>query len=75
MLQSKLINKVKGKKESFELIRNQDHSKWMILNQQEVLCFLDLNDSTPQEERGGLAICIKDKQFFNNLKAIMSVQK
>lgn len=49
----------------------EDHSKWGILNEKQIVCFGDLNRVTTQMERGGTVYCWEDNNLWTNLKNII----
>lgn len=46
----------------------QDHSKWAIGLQNNVVCIGDINRMTTQFARGGGTTCVTDKKLFNEIK-------
>ncbi|XP_037039514.1 uncharacterized protein LOC119073944 [Bradysia coprophila] len=52
--------------EWLEWSRTEDHSKWMVskLHERPIVCVGDLDRTRTAMQRGGMFVCIEDKQFF-----------
>jgi len=53
----------------YEYTRDNEHSKWAVLDKKSVSCYSDLNRIASQKRRGGMAICINDENLANIMRA------
>ncbi|CAG7733893.1 unnamed protein product [Allacma fusca] len=53
---------------------NDDHSKWAVGQNQnsELTCIADLNRQKPQKGRGGVALCIRNKNIWSAFQGIVT---
>ena len=52
----------------FEYGKDNEHSKWAVLEHKPVTCFSDLNRVAEQKNRGGLTICFKNGNLANIMR-------
>lgn len=52
----------------YQYTRDNEHSKWAVLEKKPVSCFSDLNRIASQKRRGGLSICITDTNLANIMR-------
>lgn len=64
----KVFNIVDLKFGQYEYSRNNEHSKWAVLEKKPVSCFGDLNRVQSQKRRGGFTICLEDANLANTLR-------
>ena len=65
----KLVNVLEIKIGSYGYYVTKEHSKWAITNNNNIVCFSDLNHTESQKERGGHIVCFENVKLHGLMKA------